>query len=59
MGTSRMCRVRAGPLVMDLHISLSVSEVVLTIILHLHYPNDIDMSLNEDTGYKIRKDRQC
>ena len=38
---------------------MNVWEVVLTLVLmdigHLHYPNDIDWSLNETVTDKIRK----
>ncbi len=45
------------PLVLDLRIGHgrggSISDPSLN--GHLHYPNDIDRSLNESTGNKIRK----
>jgi hypothetical protein len=46
-------------LVMDLHIDHDrfVSSSDPSLYGHLHYPNDIDKSLNEDTVDKIRKYR--
>ena len=44
------------PLVSDLHVSMTVSEVPLTLVLmETYYPNNIDRSLNEVTDDKIRK----
>jgi hypothetical protein len=46
-------------LVLDLRIDLERfgSSSDLTINGHLHYPNDVDRSINEDTTDKIRKYR--